>query len=451
MIPVRNSVLLVLVPFVVLAMAQPPRAAADRPLALHPENPHYFLFRGKPTVLMTSAEHYGAVLNPDFDYKRYLAALESHGFNQTRIFSGVYCEPLGAFGIKQNTLSPGKGRLLCPWARSEVPGYAGGGPRFDLTRWDPEYFRRLRGFVAEAGRRGVVVEMVMFCTFYDDSMWGLSPLNAANNVNGIGDVPRSEVYSGKHAELQTVQQAMVRKIVEALREFDNVYFEICNEPYERPGLTRRWSDRIIETIGDAETDLEHRHLIAQGIAVRSARIRDPNPRVSVFNFHAARPESVTWNYGLKKPIADDETASSGPPERFRAEAWQFLLAGGAVFSQPGGGPELRRQLAVLKEFINSFEFVRMRPDASVIKAGVPEGGSAQALVDEGRAYAVYLLGGRRAKLVVSLPAAKYTAEWVNTKTGRVDRRETFDHAGGDRMLTSPDYESDVALRIRRNR
>src|SRR5262245_51857411 len=38
-------------------------SAADEPLALHPDNPHYFLFRGKPTILVTSAEHYGAVLN----------------------------------------------------------------------------------------------------------------------------------------------------------------------------------------------------------------------------------------------------------------------------------------------------------------------------------------------------------------------------------------------------
>jgi hypothetical protein len=33
-------------------------AAFGAPLALHPENPRY-LFRGKPTVLVTSGEHYG--------------------------------------------------------------------------------------------------------------------------------------------------------------------------------------------------------------------------------------------------------------------------------------------------------------------------------------------------------------------------------------------------------
>ena len=37
--------------------------SAAEPLSLHPDNPHYFLFRGKPTILVTSGEHYGAVLN----------------------------------------------------------------------------------------------------------------------------------------------------------------------------------------------------------------------------------------------------------------------------------------------------------------------------------------------------------------------------------------------------
>src|SRR5579859_5728043 len=34
--------------FLVLSMTAPRASAADRPLALHPDNPHYFLFRGKP-------------------------------------------------------------------------------------------------------------------------------------------------------------------------------------------------------------------------------------------------------------------------------------------------------------------------------------------------------------------------------------------------------------------
>ena len=53
-------------------------------------------------------------------------------------------------------------------------------------------------FVAQAGQRGIVVELVFFCPFYADTQWQLSPLNAKNNVNGIGDIPSKEVYTLKH-------------------------------------------------------------------------------------------------------------------------------------------------------------------------------------------------------------------------------------------------------------
>ena len=118
-------------------------AAEHLPLALHPENGHYFVFRGKPTVLITSGEHYGAVLNLDFDYKKYLKTLAADGLNNTRTFSGAYVEPQGAFNIAQNTLAPLEGRFICPGRASDEPGYAGGGSKFDLDRWDDNYFKRM--------------------------------------------------------------------------------------------------------------------------------------------------------------------------------------------------------------------------------------------------------------------------------------------------------------------
>jgi len=74
---------------------------------------------------------------------------------------------------------PGAGRLICPWARSDTPGYATGGNKFDLTRWDSGYFKRLRDYVAEAGKRGVVVELVMFSVFYNKKF----PLRTAAGRN----------------------------------------------------------------------------------------------------------------------------------------------------------------------------------------------------------------------------------------------------------------------------
>ena len=454
-------------------------AAEHPPLALHPENGHYFLFRGKPTVLITSGEHYGAVLNLDFDYKKYLDTLATEGLNNTRTFTGAYVEPQGAFNIARNTLAPREGRFICPWARSDEPGYAGGGAKFDLSRWDEAYFQRLREFLAYASQRGIVVEMNLFCPMYEDKQWNLSPMNPKNNVQGIGPQDRTHVYTvDKHAGLLPVQERMVRRIVAELAEFDNLYYEICNESYFG-GVTLEWQHHIADVITEAERDLRQRHSISQNVANGSAKIENPHPQISIFNFHyAVPPDAVAANYELNKVIGDNETGFKGTSDAvYRMEAWDFIIAGGGLFnhldysfvagqedgtfdypdSQPGGGSAaLRRQLKVLSDFIHGFNFVKMRPDNSVVKGGVPARVSARALVEPGRAYAIYLRPLPDAKerkpvetLAIELPQGSYQAEWINVLDGSVAREARFEHAGGEKSLVAPEFEADIALRIRR--
>jgi hypothetical protein len=215
-----------------------------QPIALLPENPHYFRFGGKPAVLIASGEHYGAVLNREFNYERYLDTLRADRLNLTRVFSGSYREVPGNFQIAANTLAPAPGKFLAPWRQQDG--------KFDLTKWDDAYFDRLKKFLAYARRRGVIVELVLFCPLYEESMWSVSPMNARNNVNGIGDVPRTDVLALKDARLTSVQDKMVRKIATELRDFDNLYYEICNEPYFQ-GVTLAWQEHIAKTIAAAET------------------------------------------------------------------------------------------------------------------------------------------------------------------------------------------------------
>jgi hypothetical protein len=468
----------------VLAYATSYAEAADvEPIRLHPRNGHYFVFRGKPAVLITSGEHYGAVMNLDFDYVRYLDVLKLHRFNLTRTFSGAYREVPGSFNITGNTLAPAARKFVCPWARSSTGGSSDGENKFDLTKWDAAYFERLKDFVREAGKRGVVVELVLFCTMYDERVWEASPMNVRNNVNGVGDVERHNVYSGKDQKLSAVQEAMTDKLVAELNEFDNVYFEVCNEPYERGGLAKEWNDRIVAAIQKAEAALPNKHLIAQGFPPSDKAIADLNPAVSVLNFHAARPESVILNYSLDRVVAFDETGGSDTSDRkYRTEGWEFVVAGGGVFDHldfsftpdhedgmavplpggtpGGGGPELRNQLAVLKQFIDALDFVRMRPSDSVIKKsairpadgapGSKRAAGVRVLAEAGRAYAIYIDGGTQAELTLDLPAATYTAEWVNTKNGNVEKREIFQHTAGDKTLSSPEYQEDIAVRLNRS-
>jgi PA14 domain/Cellulase (glycosyl hydrolase family 5) len=432
-----------------LCVAVSGQSHQSRPISLHPENPHYFLWRGKPTILITSGEHYGAVLNLDFNYVSYLDALAKDRLNNTRIFTGAYAETSGNFSITNNTLAPAPNRLICPWARSGEPGYAGGGNKFDLTRWDESYFNRLRDFVAKAGERGVVVEVNLFCPFYEDSMWRLSPMNARNNVNNVGDIARTNVYTlDKHGGLAPIQEAMTRKIVAELKDFDNVYYEICNEPYFG-GVTMEWQRRIADVITDAQKDFPHKFLISQNIANGSQKIDDPHPAVSIFNFHyAIPPDAVALNYHLNKVIGDNETGFRGTgDDPYRMEAWDFIVAGGALYNNldysftvehpdgtwtelpstmPGGGSmALRLQLRLLQDFISGFDFIRMKPDNRVIGGGLPTTMTARALVERGKAYAIY---------VRTIPLSNhFSARWTGYLTPRHSGEHTFHALSKDRV------------------
>jgi hypothetical protein len=300
-------------------------------------------------------------------------------------------------------------------------------------------------------------------------MWKLSPMNTINNINDIGKMDRTEVYTLNHSRLLAVQDKMVQKIVKELKDFDNIYYEICNEPYFG-GVTLEWQSHIAQTIVETEANFKRKHLIAQNIANKFKKIGKPNPYVSIFNFHYAKPpKAVAENYGLNKVIGDDETGFAGSESKpYRIEGWDFIIAGGAVYDNldysftvghedgtaeinaPGsGGPVLHKQLEILKDFINSFDFIQMRPDNSVIKGGIPKKAAARALVQVGLTYAIYINGGNEVKLIVELPKGNYKAEWVNTKTGKVDKTEVFKHTKGNRTLLSPKYIDDIALRIRR--
>ena len=105
-------------------------------------------------------------------------------------------------------------------------------------------------------------------------------------------------------------------------------------------------------------------------------------------------------------------------------------------------------MKILQEFISSFDFIRMKPDNSIIEEGVPEKASAWALVEPGKAYAIYLSGGKQATLSLALPAGKYRAEWLNPLTGNIEKKEKLKHPGGVWKLASPPYNEDIALRIK---
>ncbi len=469
---------------------------SQNPISLHSENPHYFLYKGKPTILISSAEHYGAVLNPDFDYKKYLSVLEQNGFNQTRIFSGVYCEG-SEYDIEkgkkfdwsevQNPLAPRPGKLLAPWARSNTPGYIRSGNKFDLDTWDDAYFRRLKDFISEANNRGVIVEVVLFTAFYSPTRWLNSPLNPINNVNDVEDVPYNEFHLPKHRKLFSRQLDMVKKIVTEVNAFDNVYFEICNEPYWLLGIrgddsTRKeqqflpeidtWQQEIVKVIIQTEKNLLKKHLIAQNIANVNHKLVSLDPSVSMLNFHYAfPPQCVEDNFSFNKPIVFDETFNGvNAPDR-RREAWAFIMSGGAGFSNldwsfvtddasglgrnPEGrrrsGKEVREQLKVLADEMNRFDFIKSKPVPDGFFKNTPDGFNTFGLYIPAKEYMIYILKEKNVsidRVVLELPEGKYTVRCIDPISGVVLETETIKHdREGAVTAELPPFTDDLLLRI----
>lgn len=470
----------------------------SEPIRLDPQNPHYSLFRGRTIALVTSGEHYGAVLNPAIDYRKYLATLAAEGMNETRLFGGSYVEVPGkSFGIQRNDLAPAAGTFLAPWARSATPGYAGGGNEFDLEQWDPAYFARLHDFLAEASRLGIVVEVSLFSSQYGEAQWALSAFHPQNNVNHLELANWKKVNTRDNGGILRYQEAYVRKMVREVNAFDNVIFEIQNEPWSDrpvpagvinpylfpPGRDQfpnnmetadadslAWQGDVAGWIASEEAQTGRRHMIAQCYTNFRLPVRELVPNVSIVNFHYAYPEAAAWNAGLGKAIAYDETGFLGRDDAvYRRQAWNFMLSGGGAFDAldysftpghedgtdtapngPGGGSEeLRRELRVLSEFVNGLPLEHMRVDSSVVVSA--PGVVAHALAWPGEDYAVYFDGHGPLRVELALPGGEYTATWIAVANGTRAGTEDFKATGAGVALTSPEFEDGIALRVERRR
>lgn len=472
-------------------------ALAQPAFSLLPQNPHYFQYGGKPMVVVGSGEHYGAVINLDFDYNTYLQALHNDGVNTTRLFMGAYVEKLGDFGIQKNTLAPAAGRLVLPWARSPEPGYALGGNRFDLSRWDDAYFVRLRNFMTAAQAQGIIVEITLFSSYYGTG-WPYSVFNRANNVNQTDAIDPRRANTLQNGNVLAHQERYVRKLVSELNGFPNLYFELQNEPWadlQDTVLTRNeyqsasngqpdwratlqvvatpsldWQRRVASWIVDEEKSRPLKHLISQNIANFRYPVVAPDPSVSILTFHYALPEAVADNYALNRVVGFNETGFAGQADlTYRRQAWRFLMAGGGLFNQldysfavgaergqdttyrqsttPGGGsPALRRQFRILKTYMDQLDLTRLTPDRDLVRSS--PGATTQTLRNGPTDWVIYAepLSRYPISLLLNLPPGTYRAEWTDTATGTIRKRDTIRPG---MPLTGPEGMHDVVVRLKK--
>ena len=238
------------------------------PLKVDSKNPRYFSDANDRIVYLTGSHTWANLQDifvrgeKPFDYLAYLDMMQKNGHNFMRLWmfeqprmaswtaDTVYFEPL-------------------PFARTG-PGLAKDGkPKFDLTKYNPVYFKRLRQRIMEAAKRNIYVSVMLFQGWcLDRTGFGIGnpfpylPYNAANNINHISAPETKEDFDDKPSlhslklspELLAIQEAYVKKVIEAVNDLDNVLYEIINE-----GGATEWQYHMIRFIKQTEAGMPKQH------------------------------------------------------------------------------------------------------------------------------------------------------------------------------------------------
>lgn len=493
------------------SLCAPDASSSNEPITLHPENPRYFLFRGKPLVLIAASEHYGSVVNRRFDFIRYLEDAADKKQTVTRTFL-LYRELQSA----RNPYSPVKPEspdFITPWPRTG-PGKARDGELiYDLDSWNPEYFDRLHAFLSAASKLGIVVELTVFSNAYSDDTWSLQPLRAENNKQKIGKVSWEEYLSLRDKDLLARQEAYARKIVEETAGYDNVYYEICNEPgggvpgHVTTADVDAWQQRMAGILRE-EFASRHRHhlLFGQGAftyAPHFAQSFDASFSGSMLDAVNIHPlpdltyRNQTYQLGnfmskelqleqfrefflatssAQKPcISDEDNCASMYRDDagwtiHRKRAWMAVLCGAHYdyidFSiqvdLEAGTEESRKKIRTwmkhLSEFIHSYDFIHARPVPDWIETK-PGPLVVGALALPGSDYIAYLADAREltdpsagepvsGPVSFTLPQGKYRASLYSPVAGLYS--PVFRVEGGQRVtIELPPFQQDIVLRVQR--
>jgi hypothetical protein len=176
-----------------------------------------------------------------FDYDGYLRFLIERGHNFIRLWRWEQVRSQAAAGNFHLDMTPQ------PWARTG-PGLAKDGkPRFDLDRFDPAFFDRLRERVVKARDAGIYVGVLLFDGFAlhlsppPDNVEG-HPFHALNNRNGITATSIDDLQVlPLDPRVKALQEAYIRQVVDTLHDLPNILWEVANESTGDGSVTKEFA------------------------------------------------------------------------------------------------------------------------------------------------------------------------------------------------------------------
>jgi hypothetical protein len=133
---------------------------AEGAIDVYPANPRYWQYKGEPVLLIGGSKDDNLFQIPDLE--EHLDLLRSVGGNYIR-----------------NTMSARIDRGFEVQAFAKRPD-----GKYDLDRWNDEYWRRFESLMALTAERDIIVQIEVWDRFdYSRENWDVSPYNPKNNVN----------------------------------------------------------------------------------------------------------------------------------------------------------------------------------------------------------------------------------------------------------------------------
>ncbi len=439
---------------------------AKGPLRVHTANPRYFTDDSGNVIYMTGSHMWNNLIDmgkgdppQPFDFQGYLDFLQRYGHNFIRLWAWD--------SVTWNTQANGPvlGKDFIhnvapqPWARTGPGDALDGKPKFDLTKFNPDYFGRLRERVASAGERGIYVSVMLF------EGWGLfhanrrsqatvgwawrgHPFHPDNNVNGIGadlggEDDRPKVHSLTNPEATAIQEAYIKKVVDTVNDLDNVLYEVINE-----GGDKDWDWWVVNTIHDYEKTKPKQHpvgITGHGAERLPSMLASPADWVSPGRADGYAEEPPAWD-GKKVSLLDtDHVWGVGGNH---AWVWKSFVRGhNPLFMDPYDGEVLG------EPFDPKFELLRLNLGYTMRYAGkmnmaemVPHNDLASTqycLANPGVEYLVYLPDGNKATVDLSGEPGPFAVEWFNPHTGTATDGGTS--AGGDKVQFTVPFDGDAVL------
>lgn len=455
-------------PSVVNASEKP----AAGPLKVCPENPRYFANPSGKAVLLAGAHTWPTIIDmgpadppPVFDFDKFLDGLCERGHSFTRLWTWEHA----TWNTKGNKEAMLHHCRPLPYLRTG-PGLAKDGkPRFDLTKYEPEYFTRLRSRVEACGRRGIYASVMLFegwAMQHSPGAWQSHPFHPENNINGIngdadGDGNGLEVHELKVPAVTAIQEAYVRHVIEAVGDLDNVLYEISNENH--PASTA-WQYHTINFIHATEKARPKQHPVGmtfqykggsnQALFASPAEWISPNAGGTGA---AGKAKPGETNYKTNPPAGDGKKVVLSDTDHLGGLwgdvpwVWKTFTRGhNPLFMDPYDGKVLGtddkwepvRQavghVARLSRRVNLTEMTP-QPDLASSKYCLA-GGTGKAVW-----YIVFVPGGGKVTVDLAAAAGQLPVEWIDPKTGKSTPAEKAE--GGAKREFTPPAEGDAVLVI----